>query len=233
MRRRKNIAIILAAGNGLRFDKDSPKIFAKIAGKKIITWTLERFEKHHKIDGIILVVRQNLIEKCQRLIKGKGLKKVLRIIAGGRTRQESARKGLEASADYDPDNLLFHDGVRPFVSQKIISEVIKKLDHYTAVSVVLPSPDTLVIAEKGIIKKIPERSYLFREQTPQAFHYEIIKKAHRKALERGIKAVSDDARLILEFGLADIYLIKGEEKNIKITYPLDIQIGEAILKKRE
>jgi 2-C-methyl-D-erythritol 4-phosphate cytidylyltransferase len=233
MRRRKNIAIILAAGDGLRFDKNNPKIFAKIAGREVIIRTLEKFEKHNEIEGVILVVRKNLMGQCRKLIKRKGLKKVLRIITGGRTRQESARKGLEAAADYDPDNLLFHDGVRPFVSQEIISNVINKLDHYAAVSVALPSSDTLVVAKERIIKKIPERSSLLREQTPQAFHYEIIKKAHKKALDKRIRAFSDDARLILEFGLADIYLVKGEERNIKITHPLDVKIGEAILKKRE
>ncbi len=234
MRKKKNIVIVLGAGDGIRFGKKTPKIFAKIAGKEVISYTLKKFEKHRAIDEIIVVVRKGLVKRLKDLVSGEGLRKVSKIIAGGETRQASARIGLAASLASKSDNILFHDGVRPFVSHRIISEVLKTLKGFSAVTVAFPSSDTLVRVNKGmIIKDIPARAALLREQTPQGFHFPVIKKAHDMALKKGIKNISDDCGLVLKYGLADIYVVKGERENIKITYPIDIAIGEGIMADRK
>jgi ribitol-5-phosphate 2-dehydrogenase (NADP+) / D-ribitol-5-phosphate cytidylyltransferase len=227
----KNIAIILGAGDGLRFNRKIPKIFVKIAGREIICHTIEKFEKHKKIDEIVLVVRKDLIKKCKDLISKENFKKVSKIVSGGKTRQESSYSGLKASFNENCQNILFHDAVRPFVSHRVISDVLKKLGSFSAVSVAIPSSDTLVeVDKKGIIKRIPDRKNVLREQTPQGFRLSVIKKAHEMALREGLKRSTDDCSLVLKYNLSDVFVVRGEEKNIKITYPNDIYLAEKILK---
>jgi 2-C-methyl-D-erythritol 4-phosphate cytidylyltransferase len=227
---KKNIAIILGGGDGMRFNKKNPKIFVKIAGKEVILHTIEKFEKHRKIDEIVLVVRKDLIKRCEELFSKENFKKVSMIISGGKTRKDSSYEGLKACFRKNPYNVLFHDAVRPFVSLRIISDVLEKLKEFSAVSVGIPSSDTILeVNKKRIIQRIPERKKVLREQTPQGFRFSIIKKAHQLALKEGIKKVTDDCGLVLKYNLADVYVVKGEDRNIKITYPDDVYLAERII----
>jgi 2-C-methyl-D-erythritol 4-phosphate cytidylyltransferase len=231
---KKNIAIILGGGDGMRFNKKNPKIFVKIAGKEVILHTIEKFEKHRKIDEIVLVVRKDLIKRCKELFSKENFKKVSKIISGGKTRKDSSYEGLKACFRKNPYNILFHDAVRPFISHRIISDVLKKLESFSAVSVAIPSSDTLVeVDKKGTIKRIPDRKNVLREQTPQGFRLSLIKKAHEMALREGLKRSTDDCSLVLKYNLSDIFVVRGEEKNIKITYPNDIYLAEKILKEEK
>lgn len=224
---KKNIAIILGGGDGMRFNRKTPKIFVKIAGKEVILHTIEKFEKHKKIDEIVLVVRKDLIKRCKELFSKENSKKVSKIISGGKTRQESSYRGLKACFRKNPYNVLFHDAVRSFVSSRIISEVLKKLKEFSAVSVAIPSSDTMLEVDKRrIIQRIPERKNVLREQTPQGFRFSLIKKAHQLALKEGTKKVTDDCGLVLKYNLADVYVVKGENRNIKITYPDDVYLAD-------
>ncbi|MEX2014105.1 MAG: 2-C-methyl-D-erythritol 4-phosphate cytidylyltransferase [Parcubacteria group bacterium] len=225
----KNIVIILAAGRGLRFENETPKAFVKISGRPVLSHTLQKFDQHKEIDGIIIVTQSPLLKLCEDLILEEGFKKVLKIIPGGEARQDSTWAGLKACAEFNPKNVLVHDAVRPFISPRIISAVIKALGKFSAVDVAIPTPDTLIkVDSRKVIRDIPERKYILRGQTPQGFHFQTLMKAHELSRKEHFKDVTDDCGLVLKYKLGDILVVDGEDGNIKITYPLDIHIADKI-----
>lgn len=222
----KNIAIILASGTGERVGLDIPKQFVKIAGRTVLEHTLDIFEKNNQINEIIIVTNNNYIKDVQFI--ANQYSKITYIIEGGKTRQESSYKGL-CSISEDNAKVLIHDAVRPFLSQRIINECLEALEKYDAVDVAVKSADTIIqINNKKIIENIPNRNDLRRGQTPQGFKLKTIKKAHELALLEKNIAVTDDCGLVLKFGLADIYVINGDDYNMKITYPIDIDIADKL-----
>jgi len=223
----KVFAIILASGKGERFKSFLPKQFTKLSGKTVLEHTVEILEKQDEIDEIIIITLPEFIPKVEEFVLENNWKKVSKILAGGKTRQESSYIGLQAIKD-ENSIVLIHDAVRPFVSERIIKEVIDKLKIYKAVDVAIPSADTIIkIKENNLIDYIPERRFYWRGQTPQGFHTSVIKKAHEKAIKENFQA-TDDCGLVLRYNLASVYVVKGEEENIKITTPLDIYITDKI-----
>ena len=230
----KNIAIILASGSSERLNNLSTvKQFVKIAGKTVIEHTLEVFEKNENIDEIVVVTKEEYLNKCSEIVRKNKFSKVSNILKGGKTRQESSHIGLKCLKCYDSDNVLIHDAVRPFISEKIINDCIKALEKYSAVDVAIPSADTIIkVNDENIIEDIPKRKYLRRGQTPQAFKYGVIMSAHTLAENDKNIEVTDDCGLIKKFGLADIYVVEGDDYNIKITYPIDIDIADKLFQIR-
>ena len=217
----KNIALILASGIGARCELGFPKQFALINGKSILEYTVQKFENNEKIDEIYLVTSAEFLEKVKNI--AKNFKKVEKVIQGGQTRKDSSYNGITAIDDTEA-NVLIHDGVRPLVSDEIINECIDQLDTKQAVCTAIDSTDTIFfINENNVIKSIPNRKFLKRAQTPQAFKLSLIRKAHELADKDDNCQVTDDCGLINYFNLADIYLINGDENNIKITYKEDIE----------
>jgi 2-C-methyl-D-erythritol 4-phosphate cytidylyltransferase len=228
---KKNLAIILAGGTGNRIEGDLPKQFLTLAGKTILQHSIEKFETHPYIDHIFLVIHGEFLNNAGEIVRKSGHKKVVKILKGGQTRQESSRIGVTAAAPGEYENVLVHDAARPFVSKKIIDDILTALNTYAAVNIAISSPDTIIeINHKNLVKNVPDRKYLRRVQTPQGFKWDLIQKAHQLALEKGITNATDDCSLILTFKLADTYVVEGSPLNIKITYPLDIQIAEKFLK---
>lgn len=227
-KRNKNVVVILAGGQGVRFDYELPKQFVKVAGKPVIAHTIEVFEKHPSIHDIYIVAFSDYLWMMEDIVQKNAYKKVRKILNGGETRQESSMIGIVACDD-DVNKILIHDAVRPFVSEAIVSEVLLKLDNYPAVDVGMPVSDTIIkVLENRIIAEIPERKYLWRGQTPQGFRLSVIKKAHLMAEKEGFKRATDDCSLVLRYNLGDIYVVDGSEHNIKVTYPLDISIADKI-----
>jgi ribitol-5-phosphate 2-dehydrogenase (NADP+) / D-ribitol-5-phosphate cytidylyltransferase len=223
----KTTAIILASGSGVRFKGDLPKQFVKIAGLPVVVHTLKAFQMNKQLSDIIIVTLAEYVEELWGLVGKNQLSKVKRIVAGGNTRQESSMIGLK-SCDEDTKYVLIHDAVRPFISQGIINDLVEAIQKSKAVDTVIPSPDTIVrIDRDGNIIDIPDRSFLRRGQTPQAFEFKLIKNAHETALKNGIVNSTDDCSLVLRLGYP-VYTVSGEEENIKITYPLDIQIADKL-----
>lgn len=219
----KIAAIILIGGDGRRFNNTLPKQFHNLSGKKIYLHTLEKFQNLKCFDEIIVVCHKNSLDMVKKDLPS------IKVVEGGLTRQESAYKGLLACGP-KTDIVSIHDGVRPFVSEKIILENIEKAFLYGAVDTCIPSFDTIVQTfENSEISSIPKRDTLLRGQTPQTFKYKIIKQAHEKALQKGLKNISDDCRLVLETG-QKVYIVKGDEHNIKITTQLDLFIAEQLLR---
>ncbi|MCP5103909.1 MAG: 2-C-methyl-D-erythritol 4-phosphate cytidylyltransferase [bacterium] len=227
---KKNLVLILAGGSGSRIDIELPKQFFSLGGKTILRRTIEKFETHPLIHHIFIVTNGEYINKTEEIVRESGFQKVVKIVKGGAVRQDSSRIGVMAAQSGGYENVLIHDAARPFIPRQIIDDIVEKLETYSAVNVAVPSPDTVIeIDDHNLIKSVPDRNYLRRVQTPQAFKLDLITKAHRLAPEHKITAATDDCSLILKLDLAPVYVVEGSPLNIKITYPIDLQMAEKIL----
>lgn len=224
----KNIAIILASGKGERTGLNVPKQFVKIAGRTVLEHTIDTFEKHPLINDIIIISNINYVDVVQNLVLKNDYKKVIKILAGGDTRRESSFIGIFAINE-NSAKVLIHDAVRPFMSSKIIDNCLSALEKYNAVDVAIESADTLIkVDSSNIIEEIPNRKMFKRGQTPQAFDLKTIKKAHELANTDKNVNVTDDCGLILKYSLGDVYVLKGDDFNHKITYPIDVAIADKL-----
>lgn len=224
----KNItAIILFAGEGVRFGSELPKQFHRLSGKKIYLHTVERFLSANLFEEIILVCPETWKNEVAGDIAD--YKKIpIKVVAGGSTRQESSYLGLLACRK-NTHCVVIHDGVRPFVSHEILRANIEGAMQHGAVDTCIPSTDTLAHSTTGThIDSIPNRSELLRGQTPQSFSYSLILGAHEQALKQNLK-VSDDCSLIIAMG-KQVFIVQGDEHNIKITSMLDLFIAEQLLR---
>ncbi|MFW2441182.1 2-C-methyl-D-erythritol 4-phosphate cytidylyltransferase [Aliarcobacter butzleri] len=228
-----NIAIILSAGSGSRFGSDIPKQFINLAGKNIIEYTIAAFEQNDKIDEICIVADTIYHEKLLEISKNNNFTKVKKIIQGGIERKDSSYNAIKEYQNQKDINLIFHDAVRPFVSQRIINDCIESLEKYNAIDVAIPTADTIIQIDETskTIENIPQRSKLQRGQTPQAFKLEIIKKAHELAIKDINEPMfTDDCGLVKQYlPNEDIFVVNGEEKNIKITYKEDLLYAEKLI----
>lgn len=226
----KNIAVILASGNGTRFGSKLPKQFVKLAGKPVIQYTLEAFQKSSVIDEIIVVTGADYIDLVLDIAATNGFDKVCKVINGGKERYESSWSAIQA-IEYDECNILFHDAVRPFVSQKIISDCVSALSKYNAVDVVVDPTDTIVKVINNEIMSIPDRRHLRRGQTPQAFKKSVVEKAYERFLKEETKVASDDCGIVLRYIPHEpIGVVYGDEANFKITHQQDLYLADNIIR---
>lgn len=219
-----NIAVILAGGVGSRMGYGTPKQFFKVAGKTVIEHTIDAFETATQIDEIAIVINEAFIGQLEEIVLKNSWKKVKKILRGGSERYMSSLSAIQAYEQYDDCNLIFHDAVRPLVNHRIIEDVIKALKKYNAVDVAVPATDTIIeVNETGeLISKIPNRKLLRRGQTPQGFKLSVIRKAYEKALQDPDFISSDDCGTVIKY-LPDepVYVVEGEESNMKLTYKED------------
>jgi 2-C-methyl-D-erythritol 4-phosphate cytidylyltransferase len=227
----KITAVILASGTGERFLGDKPKQFVKLAGLPVLVHTLKVFESNKQINEVIVVTNEIYIDLVWEYASQYHLSKIQKVVAGGKTRQESSMIGLE-SCDEKTKYVLIHDGVRPFITNKIIDEIISSVKIHKAVDTVIASSDTIVqVNENNFIENIPNRNYLRRGQTPQAFEYSLILEAHKKAIKNNMDNSTDDCALVLKQN-HPVFCINGDEQNIKITYPIDLHIADKLFQLR-
>ena len=214
---KKNIAVILAGGVGSRLGLSTPKQFFKVAGKMVVEHTVDAFERNPHIDEIAIVSNPFYISEFENIVIKNGWKKIKKILKGGKERYDSSLSAIEAYAGSDV-NLIFHDAVRPLISQRILNDVIEALDKYEAIDVALPSADTIIEVEDDFICQIPDRSRLRRGQTPQAFAIDTIRKAYQIALKDPNFKVTDDCGVVKKYlPEVPIYVVQGEESNMKLT----------------
>lgn len=230
----KITAIIPAAGLGKRFGKAGSKIFRMLLDKPVLIRTLLAFEAVPGITEVIPVLKDEDIKEGERLIKEYGLKKIRRISAGGRERQDSVYRGLKLIND-KPAAVIVHDGARPMVDKTLIQNAIKGLKGVDGVIACVPPKDTIKEAEslkakEIIVKKTLNRKDLWSVQTPQAFRYSVLKSSYEKAMREGFYS-TDDSAIVERYG-GRVKIITGSYTNIKITTPEDIYIAEAILGQR-
>lgn len=226
----KNVAIILAGGIGSRLNVDIPKQFLKVAGMSVIEHTIAAFQKHEQIDEIAIVVNNAYQNKIESYIIKNNFSKVKKILASGKERHLSSLSAIVAYENEEDCNLIFHDAVRPLISNKIITDVICALDNFQAVDVAITSADTIIeVDEENIIYKVPVRKNLRRGQTPQGFRLSIIKKAYEIALKDPDFKTTDDCGVVLKYlPEIKIYVVEGEEINMKLTYKEDFYLIEKL-----
>ena len=230
---KKNIAVILAGGVGSRLGLSTPKQFFKVAGKMVVEHTVDAFERNPHIDEIAIVSNPFYISEFENIVIKNGWKKIKKILKGGKERYDSSLSAIEAYAGSDV-NLIFHDAVRPLISQRIINDVIEALDKYEAIDVALPSADTIIEVEDDFICQIPDRSRLRRGQTPQAFAIDTIRKAYQIALKDPNFKVTDDCGVVKKYlPEVPIYVVQGEESNMKLTYKEDTYLLDKFFQLRK
>lgn len=227
----KITAIVLAAGNGSRMKNKTKKQFMEIKGKPIIWYSLFAFEQS-VVDQIVLVTGESDVEYCRKNIVEKyGFKKVDVIVAGGMERYESVYNGLTKAKG---DIVLIHDGARPLISDEIINRCIEGTQKYGACVAGMPVKDTVkIIKENNMIERTPDRANIWITQTPQAFTYELVKKAYDNMKKTNLPNVTDDAMVVEQFTNHEVYFVEGSYRNIKITTPEDIVIAEAFISGKE
>ena len=212
-----NIAIILAAGGGTRFESETPKQFVEIGSKKIIQYSIDAFETSQLIDRIIIVVSESFVYEVSAEYPNH------MVVAGGNSRKKSSYNGL-LSCPADSKKVLIHDAARPFVSQRIISSCIEALDTHEAVVTSVCGTDTIIRVANGEVVDVEDRDALFLNQTPQGFEYNTILNAHKNSTQDATDDIS-----LLELDQIKCKIIEGSPNNIKITTSADIHTARSIL----
>ena len=237
----KHIAVILAAGSGKRMGAETPKQFLPLAGKPMLAYSIEAFQENRHVDEIIIVANQEFMEETRQVAERAGADKLRSVIPGGAERSDSTLAAINYINSFSSPqllretvNLLFHDAARPLVTDDIISRVCEELAESEAVSVCLPTPDTIVEAEGTRMTGTLERSRLRRMQTPQAFRLHVIAEAYRRAKADPDFHATDDCGVVLKYmPETAISLVNGDEANLKLTTPQDMPMLEKILKERK
>jgi len=230
---RTNVGVILAGGGGKRTLLDTPKQFFKVAGKMIIEHTLDVFQKNEKIDEIIIVTNPKFVRETEDIVIKNQYSKVKKILKGGESRHLSSLAAINSMNDEDNVNVIFHDAVRPLISQKILNDVITALDTYQAVDVAVPSADTIIEVDNNIIEGIPDRDKFRKGQTPQAFYLPVIKKAYQIALKDPLFKSTDDCGVLQKYlPEVKIFVVMGDESNMKLTYKEDTYLIEKLFQLR-
>lgn len=220
----KVTALVPAAGLGLRMNLDLAKPLVEVAEKPIIIYTLEALQAHPLIDEIVLIFNKDGLNKAREYVQKYRLKKVSRVIAGGLTRKESVRNGLEVVGSRT-HLVLIHDGVRPFVDEGCVTRVIERARQTGAAVLGVPVKPTIKkVNSKKEIEETLKREQLWEIQTPQVFERELIQKAYLRASKF---AVPDDAVLVEKMGKR-VSVVQGSYFNIKITTQEDLVFAEAI-----
>lgn len=232
-----NIALVFAGGTGQRMNTASkPKQFLELHGKPIIIYTLEYFQKHSQIDGIVVVCLESWIDYCENLLKKYQIDKVLKIVPGGNSGQESIFNGLEVAyqiSDNEQDIVLIHDGVRPLINEALITNCIASVKKHGNAITVSPAIETILLkTEDGDIGNILKRSECEMAKAPQCFYLNDIYSCHLKAKAAGKDDFIDSASLMQYYGYK-LNAVEGPLENIKITTPADFYIFRAIMDARE
>lgn len=226
----KKIAVILAGGSGTRLNSGLPKQFIKVAGKMIIEHTIQCFQDHKEIDEIAIVCNPIFKYKIEDLVARNEFHKVSKVLNGGSERYESSLSAINAfKLEYTDCHLIFHDAVRPLVTQRIISDTISALKDYDVIDVAVPATDTIIKVANNKIDSIPNRSELMRGQTPQAFRLSVLDKAYKLALADENFQTTDDCGVVIKYcPKIPVYIVRGEESNMKLTYQEDLFLLEKL-----
>jgi 2-C-methyl-D-erythritol 4-phosphate cytidylyltransferase len=224
------VAVVLGGGTGNRFGAVTPKQLLTLGGRTLVEHCVTAFGAAPGVDEVVLVMPPAYADEAARLVGDR----VSAVIAGGATRSGSVRNALaHLTAREVPEvtGVLLHDAARPLVSQQIIADCVAALSEHDAAGTAVPTSDTIVVAEDGVMSHVPPRESLLRCQTPQCFRLSVIARAHELAAADPDFTPTDDCGVVLRY-LPDVpvHIVPGSERNIKVTYPADLAIAEALLR---
>ena len=220
-------AVIVAAGNASRMG-GIDKVMAELGGEPMIVRTARAFQNSDVIREIVIVTRPDLIGKIKALCAD--FDKVKEVVAGGADRAESVNNGLKALSA-KARLVAVHDGARPLISREVIDRAVRTAHIYAAAAPGVPVKDTVKIVEGGVVVTTPDRSTLQAIQTPQVFDLDLLKGALQKA-KKDKSPITDDCSAVELMGMA-VRIVDGDERNIKVTTPMDLQIAELLLEERK
>ena len=226
--------LIPAAGRAARFNMPGSasdnKVFAPLGGKPLLYRTVQAFESHPAVDGIVVVAGPSEVTRCREALTR--LDKVLAVVAGGQTRQESVAIGLFALGGDLDDLILVHDAARPLVTSAVIDRCITGAQKFGNAAAALPVTDTLKAAGAGFtVQRTIDHEGLWAMQTPQAFRLSTLFEAHSAARAMGWTG-TDEAALVEQFSEEPVHLVLGDPSNLKVTQPEDLPLAEAIWQSR-
>ncbi|MCT2590890.1 bifunctional cytidylyltransferase/SDR family oxidoreductase [Streptomyces sp. N2-109] len=234
----RTTAVVLAGGTGQRVGLSIPKQLLKIAGKTVIEHTLAVFDQAEGIDDVMVLMTPGYVADVEKIVAKAGLTKVTRVIEGGASRNETTERAIAALgedlAEGEDCNVLFHDAVRPFLSQRVIQDCVDALGRYQAVDVAIPSADTVIVTrthgdDGEFITEVPDRSRLRRGQTPQGFTLSTIRRAYEIAGADPNFQATDDCSVVLKYlPEVPIHVVPGDEYNMKVTEPLDVFLADKL-----
>ena len=226
----KCAAIVLAAGQGKRMQKDQPKQFLMLGGKPVLYYSLKAFEQSERITEIILVTGEEYLTYCrENIIEKYQFEKVSKIVAGGKERYDSVYQGLCALSQVD--YVFIHDGARPFLTMQMIERGYETVLAKKACIAAVPVKDTIkTIGEEMQVTGTPDRTSLWQVQTPQVFSQSLIKKAYDSLQHVDKQGITDDAMVVEKMTDCPVAVFLGDYHNIKITTPEDLVIGEAFIR---
>ena len=216
-------AVIVAAGNASRMG-GIDKVMAQLGGEPMILRTVRTFQNCDAIREIVIVTREDLIQPIMHLCAE--FSKVQAVVAGGSDRPASVRAGLNALSK-QVQLAAIHDGARPLISWEVIDRTVRAAHSYGAAAPAIPVKDTIKIVKGGIVKATPDRSQLNAVQTPQVFDIDLLRGALAKAQRDGA-TITDDCSAVENMGMF-VKIVEGEERNIKVTTPMDLKIAEMLL----
>ena len=228
------VAVVLGGGIGQRVGAALPKQLLRLGRRTLVEHCVAAFEQAPGIDEILVVMASGYVEQVRAMLADGGYGKVTGVITGGAGRPDSTRVALAAlaGAGRDPADcgVLLHDAARPLVDQRIIADCVAALDLHAAAGVAVPASDTIVITDNGVMHSMPRRETLWRCQTPQCFRLPVIARAHELAAADPDFTPTDDCGVVLRYLPAvDVHIVTGNERNMKITYPQDLAVAEALL----
>jgi 2-C-methyl-D-erythritol 4-phosphate cytidylyltransferase len=254
----RTVAVVLGGGTGQRIGAALPKQLLRLGGRTLLEHCVAAFEQAPGVDEILVVMAAGYVDQVRAMLaaggygapggsgasvgsrggSGGGSGKVTGVIAGGVARSDSTRVALAAitaavsSAGGDPADcgVLLHDAARPLVDQRIIADCVAALGVHEAAGVAVPASDTIVITGNGVMHSMPRRETLWRCQTPQCFRLPVIVRAHELAVADPDFTSTDDCGVVLRYlPSVDVHIVPGSERNLKITYPQDLALAEALL----
>ena len=215
--------VVVAAGSASRMG-GIDKVMAQLKGEPMIVRTVRTFQECDAVSEIVIVTREDLIGPISAMCKD--MAKVKAVVVGGNSRQESVNLGLNALSN-KVKLAAVHDGARPLITWQVIDRAIRAANTYGAAAPAIPVKDTIKVVEGRIVKNTPDRATLFAVQTPQVFDYDLLRGALKKAEQEGSQ-VTDDCSAVELMGFK-VKIVEGDERNIKVTTPMDLKIAEMLL----
>lgn len=221
----QNVAILMAAGRGVRVGGEVPKQFMEVDGKMLLEYSLKTFQEHPRIDEIVVVLPEEYLQ-LQELLQYlfDTYSKVSRLLAGGEERFQSSWSAIQWFADRRDDRLLLHDAARPGVTPRIIDDLLKVLEHSEAAVTAIPATDTVLKVGEGMqLEATLDRKSLYYAQTPQAFRAGLLYDCFESLFADGTFVPTDESGVVAHYRPdIPIHIVAGTAANFKVTYPEDV-----------